>query len=247
MARFQVTVRRLPSGISALDLSGFIDRHTVHDLDETLGRLIGDGDVRLVVNCGDLGYLSSAGIGVFMAQLIRVHQAGGDMKFYGMNRQVRTLMEVAGFSKVLEIYDTESEAVGRFRREQTGRRLRSHDSVDPAGLAIDLRFPGGAVCCVQLAGDIDRHTIGDLERELAKAIDGGRPQLVINCAGVTFLSSTGMGTFIQYLQRARSRGGDIRFCHMQDNALTVLTMLGLQNIFRVFQAEEDAVASFDET
>ena len=43
---------------------------------------------------------------------------------------------------------------------------------------------------------------------------------------------------------ARAKGGDIRFCQMQDNALTVLTMLGLQNIFQVFQTEEEAAASY---
>jgi hypothetical protein len=31
---------------------------------------------------------------------------------------------------------------------------------------------------------------------------------------------------------------------MRDNALTVMTMLGLQNIFQVFQTEEEAIASY---
>lgn len=244
MQRFRVSVRRLPAGIAALDLSGFIDRHTVHELDSALSQLIERGEIRLVVNCTDLGYLSSAGIGVFMAQLIRIHQAGGDMKFYGMNRQVRTLMDVAGFSKVLEIYDTEADAVGRFRSERSARGARDAPALDAQTLAIDARDVGPRVRVLQLSGDIDRHTIDSLERALARAIEGGRVEIVVSCAGVTFLSSTGMGALIQFLQKARAQGGDIRFCHMQDNALTVLTMLGLQNIFQVFHEEEEAIASY---
>lgn len=244
MPRFSVQLRPLPAGVTALDLHGFVDRHTVHTLDEALARLVKQGEIRLVVNCTDLGYLSSAGIGVLMAQLMRMHQQGGDMKFYGMNVQVRTLMDVAGFSKVLEICDSEAEALSRFRREQRQREEKAAQSIDAHTLRIGVREMAGPIAVVDLAGDIDRHSIDALERALQGLLDKGRVSLVIDCSGVTFLSSTGMGSFIKFLQGARAKGGDVRFCQMQDNALTVLTMLGLQNIFQVFETEEEAVTSY---
>ncbi|MFC1705585.1 STAS domain-containing protein [Planctomycetota bacterium] len=244
MLKLNVNRRRAASGIFVIDLEGTVDRDTAHMVDREISGLVQQGCAKIVINCLGLSYLSSAGIGVFMSHLIRLHKSGGDIKFYGLSRHVSTVLEAGGFTKVLDVCETEAEAVGRFRSADSQREAKEAAVLDAHSLRIDQRRLGEGVVVLGLTGDIDRHTIDSLERSLAGAIESGRASIVVNCGGVTFLSSNGMGIFIQYVQKARSHGGDIRFCEMRDNALTVITMLGLQHIFQVFQTEEEALASY---
>lgn len=244
MVEVNVGLRPLAGGITALDLRGFVDKHTVHVLDQSIARLLEQGRNKVIVNCAELTYISSDGMGVFLSHLIKIRKSGGDIKFCAMNRDTRTVIGVLGLGNLLQVLDTEDAALREFERQRRERESKERQKDDEQKLAIDLEPMGADVCVAKLRGFIDRHTLDVLERALRRALDEGRPKLVINCEGLSYISSNGMGTFIAYLQKARARGGDIRFSGMRDIARTVITMLGLQNIFKVFATEAEAVASY---
>jgi anti-sigma B factor antagonist len=239
-----VSLRPLPGGIVALDLRGFVDKHTVHVLDQSIARLVEQGRGKLVVNCKDLTYISSDGMGVFLSHLIKIRKAGGDIKFCAMHREARTVVNVLGLGNLLQVHETEEAAVREFQRQQREREAKERAAEEEQKLTVSLRFLDGEVCVASLRGFIDRHTIDNLEANLRKALDDNHAKVVVNCEGLTYISSNGMGVFIAYVQKARGRGGDIRFCNMRDIARTVVTMLGLQNIFRVYDTEAEAIASY---
>ena len=153
-------------------------------------------------------------------------------------------MEVGGFSKVLTIVDSEQAAVDGYLTARPAPEPPNLPSVELPSLKLQARAIDDAIVCLRLSGDIDRHSIGALEQSLPKFIESGRAAIIVDFDEVSFCSSSGMGVFIQYVHKARLKDGDIRLCRMQDNSLTVLTMLGLQNIFQVFQTEEEAIASY---
>jgi anti-sigma B factor antagonist len=243
-AEVNVSLRPLPGGVVALDLRGFVDKHTVHALDQAIARLLEQGRNKLVVNCRALDYISSDGMGVFLSHLIKIRKTGGDIKFCAMNREARTVVNVLGLGNLLQVHDSEEAALRDFQQKAREREERERAAQDDEKLSVALRYLDGEVCVAALRGFIDRHTIDLLEKNLRKALEDDHPKLVVNCEGLTYISSNGMGVFIAYVQKARSRGGDIRFCHMRDIARTVITMLGLQNIFRVYETEAEAVASY---
>lgn len=244
MVEVNVSLRPLANGVVALDLRGFVDKHTVHVLDQSIARLLEQGRNKLVVNCRELTYISSDGMGVFLSHLIKIRKAGGDIKFCAMNREARTVVGVLGLGNLLEVHETEEAAAAEFQRRERERAAKERAKDDDQKLAVDLRAEGGDVCVAKLRGFIDRHTIDILESALRRALEDNRPKVVVNCDGLAYISSNGMGIFIAYVQKARARGGDIRFCHMRDIARTVITMLGLQNIFKVYDTEAEAVASY---
>ncbi|MHC4390408.1 MAG: STAS domain-containing protein [Planctomycetota bacterium] len=189
MSRLDVGIRQLENDVTVLDLKGFVDRHTVTTLDSALKGLIEKGQTRILINCGELGYLSSAGIGVFMSQLIKVNKSGGTLKFCAMNRHVKTLMDVAGFSKVLEIYDTEKQALARFASAPSTASAATPED-DGEALRIAVREdPSQKIASLTLHGDVDRHTLAILETELTRLLEASFTKLVVSCEGVTFLSS----------------------------------------------------------
>ena len=72
------------------------------------------GRVHIVVNCKDLDYISSAGLGVFMGCIEDVRERDGDIKISNLMPKVFHVFELLGFHQLYDLTDTEEEAVGKF-------------------------------------------------------------------------------------------------------------------------------------
>ena len=62
----------------------------------------------------------------------------------------------------------------------------------------------GATARVTLRGDVDMATAPELRRVLEELIDGGAEEVVLDCRGLEFLDSSGIGALVA----ARTRIGD---------------------------------------
>lgn len=102
-------------GVNVLELKGYLDAHTAPDLENAFQRLLNEKRFRIVVNFKDLSYISSAGLGVFMAYIEDVRKNKGDIKLTNMSPKVYNVFDLLGFPILYEIYKDEKEAVGRFK------------------------------------------------------------------------------------------------------------------------------------
>jgi anti-sigma B factor antagonist len=119
MSEFRIGVRET-EGIQVLDLKGYLDAHTAPKLEEAFTNLLGSKRFDIVVNCADLTYISSAGLGVFMAYIEDVRKNSGDIKLTNMSPKVYNVFDLLGFPLLYEIYKDEREALKKFR-ERTGK------------------------------------------------------------------------------------------------------------------------------
>jgi anti-sigma B factor antagonist len=106
--------------------------------------------------------------------------------------------------------------------------------------------PEAGVSVLELTGVLDGRSTAALEEEMQDLAGRGRLKVVVNCSGLTHLSSDGMGIFLSHLIKIRKQGGDIKFCSMRDEVRAVLSVLGLGKLLVVKEDEEIAVASFSE-
>lgn len=113
MSEFKVH-HRDGEGVSVIDLKGYLDAHTAPDLENAFQKLIDEKKFNIVVNCRDLSYISSAGLGVFMAYIEDVRKNQGDIKLTNMSPKVYNVFDLLGFPILYEIYRDEQEAVGKF-------------------------------------------------------------------------------------------------------------------------------------
>jgi anti-sigma B factor antagonist len=113
MSEFKIGVREA-QGVNVLELKGYLDAHTAPKLEEAFGNLLNTRQFRIVVNCKDLSYISSAGLGVFMAYIEDVRQNKGDIKLTNMSPKVYNVFDLLGFPLLYEIFKDESEAVRKF-------------------------------------------------------------------------------------------------------------------------------------
>jgi anti-sigma B factor antagonist len=104
--------------VSVIELKGYLDAHTAPDLETAFQKLMTENKFNIVVNCRDLSYISSAGLGVFMAYVEDVRKNKGDIKLTNMTPKVFNVFDLLGFPILYEIYKDEQEAIGRFREQK---------------------------------------------------------------------------------------------------------------------------------
>jgi anti-sigma B factor antagonist len=102
-------------GVSVIELKGYLDAHTAPDLETAFQKLLTEKKYNVVVNCQDLSYISSAGLGVFMAYVEDIRKNMGDIKLTNMSPKVYNVFDLLGFPILYEIYKDEQEAVSRFK------------------------------------------------------------------------------------------------------------------------------------
>ncbi|MCK6605680.1 MAG: STAS domain-containing protein [Ignavibacteriaceae bacterium] len=115
MAEFNAVLRE-KDNINIIDVKGFLDAHTAPDLENILTGLINESKFRVVVNFKELDYISSAGLGVFMAYIEQMRENNGDIKLAEMKTQVYNIFDLLGFPILYDILQTETEALNKFNQ-----------------------------------------------------------------------------------------------------------------------------------
>jgi len=115
MAEFNTTVFDR-GDISVINLKGYLDAHTAPSLENNFSQLIDSNRFKIVVNFKDLAYISSAGLGVFMAYIEKIRENNGDIKLAGMSDKVYNIFDLLGFPLLYEIFKTEEEAIEKFSK-----------------------------------------------------------------------------------------------------------------------------------
>ena len=113
MAEFSTSIKE-KGDISIINLKGYLDAHTAPALENNFTELIKDHKYKIVVNFEDLAYISSAGLGVFMAYIENIRENKGDIKFTNMSDKVFNIFDLLGFPLLYEIYKKEDEAIKKF-------------------------------------------------------------------------------------------------------------------------------------
>ena len=113
MSNFSVTFREVDS-IQILDLHGDLDAHTAPDFEAAIKRCLEGNQHNIIVQGMSLEYISSAGLGVFMAFIEEVREHGGDIKISDLKPRVYNVFDLLGFPVIFDIVDTEDVAIGKF-------------------------------------------------------------------------------------------------------------------------------------
>jgi anti-sigma B factor antagonist len=101
--------------VSVCALFGFVDRHTIALLDSVLAKLIERGRARIVIDCAELTYISSNGMGVFISYVSKARTHGGDIKLCNLRDVARTVITMLGLHRHFEVFESRAEAVASFK------------------------------------------------------------------------------------------------------------------------------------
>ena len=92
---------------------------------------------------------------------------------------------------------------------------------------------------ITLGAGVDR-----LRDTLDDLLANGSTRWVLDLADVGMIDSSGIGLLVRYMTTAKQQGRDMKLLNPTKFALQTLKMIGLLNLFEVFQQQENAVAAF---
>lgn len=93
---------------------------------------------------------------------------------------------------------------------------------------------------VQPAGFINAHTVRQFESALESLVAAGKFTILLDCHGLNYISSAGLGAIMGLIETVRENKGDILLCSLQENVYAIFDTLGFTQLYRVFPSEDEA-------
>jgi anti-sigma B factor antagonist len=98
---------------------------------------------------------------------------------------------------------------------------------------------------VQLRGPLRMGAAVDgLRQTMEEALGNGDTRLVLNLAEVNMIDSSGIGLLVKFMASTKQRGGNIKLVQPSKFAVQTLKLVGVLNLFEIFDNDEAAVESF---
>lgn len=103
---------------------------------------------------------------------------------------------------------------------------------------------GKEISEVRVDGVIDTITSSELEEVIDSLIKRNRFKIVIDLAGVDYISSAGWGIFISHIKDVRSNDGDIKLAGMLPEVFEIYELLEFDNVLTAYKSVDDAHSEF---
>jgi anti-sigma B factor antagonist len=95
----------LEADVTAIRLRGRLNMVGAGPLRRAITDQVERGNVRLVVDLGDVDFIDSSGLGALIGGLKTARQAGGDLRIARPNEQVRLVLQLTNVERILVPYD----------------------------------------------------------------------------------------------------------------------------------------------
>jgi len=97
--------------VNILKVKGRLDASTSGKLEEALQEFTSKDKMRVLVDCQDLDYISSAGLRVLLAAAKEFQKRSGKIFLSALNANVKQVFEISGFTSIFPIYETSEAAI----------------------------------------------------------------------------------------------------------------------------------------
>ncbi len=102
--------------------------------------------------------------------------------------------------------------------------------------------PAEKVMILELSGKIMGGPDFDkFKDEIAKVVDGGYKDVILDMSGVPWINSTGLGILITGYHHIKAAEGSMMICNVKERVLSIFYISQLENIFDVYETREEAL------
>jgi anti-sigma B factor antagonist len=84
---------------------------------------------------------------------------------------------------------------------------------------------------VFVSGEVDIYTAQQFKDKLYSIVEKSGLDLVIDCGGLNYIDSTGLGIFVGALKKTRMAGKSIYLENVRDNIKKLFVITGLDKLF----------------
>ncbi|AUG58928.1 STAS domain-containing protein [Acetivibrio saccincola] len=84
-------------------LSGEVDIYTSQELKENLYRVVESNKKDVIIDCKELNYIDSTGLGIFVGALKKAKQYEKKIKIINLKDNIKKLFIITGLDKIFEV------------------------------------------------------------------------------------------------------------------------------------------------
>lgn len=104
----------------------------------------------------------------------------------------------------------------------------------------------GEMRVLSLTGRLDSINAAETEAAIAAEIRDGATRLVLDCSGLTYVSSAGLRVFLVVAKRMREIGGKVVLAGLAPSVKEVFAISGFLQILTVCESRDDAIAMYEQ-
>ena len=94
---------------------------------------------------------------------------------------------------------------------------------------------------LKIDGRIDTSNFSEFEEEVDQLFNNGIKNIIFNCSGLNYISSSGLRVFLVAQKKTILLQGRLHLCNMQPAIKEIFAISGFSNIFRIFDSLEEAL------
>lgn len=95
-------------------LAGILEESNCKHLLDYAEEQIRGGCKKLILDCGQISFISSMGLGTLVRINTRMKKTGGDVKLAALQSPVAEVLRVSGLHLIFETYPTSDDAIAAF-------------------------------------------------------------------------------------------------------------------------------------
>jgi anti-sigma B factor antagonist/stage II sporulation protein AA (anti-sigma F factor antagonist) len=112
------------------------------------------------------------------------------------------------------------------------------------GLITIKEVVQGELLILHMTGRLDAVSSPSAEHAVFDFIHKGQYKIILNFAGVDYLSSAGMRMLLSVTKKLKTIPGKLVLCSLTTNVMDVLKMSGFDHVLEITLTEEEAIRRF---
>ena len=96
----------------------FLDANNSPEFKQGVSSMI-ESRSQVVFDMSGMRFIDSSGCGVFLSCLRKLQSKGGDLKLFGLSKQVRSLFQIIRLDQILGTHETREDALKAFQDQES--------------------------------------------------------------------------------------------------------------------------------
>ncbi|MFC5627090.1 STAS domain-containing protein [Algoriphagus winogradskyi] len=96
---------------------------------------------------------------------------------------------------------------------------------------------------LRLTGEVDASNSVILDEAITKVVADGSSSILVDGAGLEYISSAGLGVFMSYLEDFQEKEIDLKIYSLSERVYEVFKILGLDQLMHIYPNKKTALES----
>ncbi|NCC45949.1 MAG: anti-sigma factor antagonist [Bacteroidia bacterium] len=93
---------------------------------------------------------------------------------------------------------------------------------------------------ISVYGRVDTTNADEFEKSVMEVVNTGVSKIILDCAGLNYISSSGLRVFLIVHKRMMANNGQLRLCSLQPGIAEIFDISGFTSIFSIYPDQESA-------